>query len=328
MLAQPRVSLIVFPNLYTIDYGAFATVNDLRGAPQIFCVEIITPSPDVQVQVVLKGVIEWKPPEGGVYQEIGFFQTYPFASRTLCNNDIGTTEIRINEYRSNNTLIEKNIARGKPTGSYRITAILLDPTATTVFSVDQKELIFMNPAQTLSIRAPRVGSEVDAGNVNVEWDALQGIDNYFIRANERTSPTQSLEEALNSGTPLANNRSVGILTNINLRDYLEREWSLGDEIVIQVGANVSGPGGGQRLYSEIVNFRIFNPESTRFQLLANRLAEVLRRAGNNELLQLLQDGQIDLTKIVIQKEDGSVMSLEELIAFFEANPEAFVNLIR
>ncbi|MBU2447227.1 MAG: hypothetical protein KJ666_16865, partial [Bacteroidetes bacterium] len=187
--------------------------------------------------------------EGGVYQEIGFFQTYPFASRTLCNNDIGTTEIKINEYRSNSTLINENIARGKPTGSYRITAILMDPTATTVFNQDQKELFFLNPAQTLSIRAPRAGSEVDAGNVNVEWDALQGIGNYFVKANVRTSPTQSLEEALSFGTPLVNNRSVGALTNVNLRDYLEREWSLGDEIVIQVGANISGPGGGQRLYS-------------------------------------------------------------------------------
>ncbi|MBU2447226.1 MAG: hypothetical protein KJ666_16860 [Bacteroidetes bacterium] len=58
------------------------------------------------------------------------------------------------------------------------------------------------------------------------------------------------------------------------------------------------------------------------------MVEVLRNAGENELLQLLLDGRIDLTKIVILKEDGSVMSLEELIAFFEANPEAFISLIR
>ncbi len=324
ILAQPRVSLIVFPELYTIDYGAFATVNDLRGAPRIFCVQITTPG----VQVVLRGTIEWKAPDGSHYQEIGFFQTEPFSARTLCNDDIGTTEIRIQEYRSNSRLIEDNIARGKPTGSYRITAILMDATATTVYNQDQKELYFLNPAQTLSIRTPRVGAEVDAGNVFVEWNSLTGIENYFIKANVRISNTQTLEEALNFGTPIINNRNVGVLTNINLRDFLEREWSLGDEIVLQVSANVSGPGGGQKLYSEIINFRIFNPDSPRLQLLINRFAQILRNSGNNELLQLLLNGELDLSSIVIRKEDGSVMSLEELIAFLEANPDALIGLIR
>lgn len=324
ILAQPRVSLVVFPNLYTIEYGAFATVNDLRGAPRIFCAEI---SP-IGVQVVLQGIIEWRAPEGRAHQEIGFFQTYPFESRTLCNDDIGTTEIRIHEYRSNSTLIEENIRRGKPTGSYKITAILMDSTATTSYSQDQKELFFLNPAQTLSIRTPRAGNEVDGGNVQIEWNAISGVENYFIKANVRTSPTQTLEEALNFGTPLVNNQSVGLVTSISLRDYLEREWSLGDEIVIQIGANVGGPGGGQTIFSEIVNFRIFNPESPRLQFLTNRLGQFLRNIGNNELLQLLQNGQLEVSSIVIRKEDGTIMSLEEMIAFLEANPEAFISLIR
>jgi hypothetical protein len=324
LFAQPRVTLTVFPELYTIDYGAFATVNDLRGAPRVFCAEILPPG----VQVVLKGIIEWKAPEWTAYRQLGLFQTYPFVSRTLCNNDIGTTEIRISDYSSNSSLIEENIGRGKPTGSYKITAILMDPTATIIYNQDQKELFFLNPTQTLSIRTPRPGSEVDAGNVQIEWNALTGVENYFIKANVRISPTQTLEEALHFGTPLVNNRNVGNLTSINLRVYRDREWNLGDEIVIQVSANVSGPGGGQKLFSEIVNFRIFNPESPRTQILLNRLAQVLRNMGENELLQLLQSGQIDIARIVIRKEDGSVMSLEELIAFLEANPEAFLSLIR
>lgn len=324
ILAQVQVDLIVFPTLTTIDYGAFATANDLRGAPRIFCAEI---SPE-GVAVSLRGKIEWKPPEGGIYQELGSFKTEPFLSRTLCNDDIGTTDIRLREYTSNSDLTEENIKRGKPTGNYRLTVAVMDSLGLSTYDEDTEEISFLNPAQTLIIRSPQVGSENDIGNVLAEWEPVQGTESYIIKANVRRSSSQTLEEALNFGTPLINNRNVGNITSINLREILEREWQFGDEIVFQCTAKIAGPGGGQLLYSNIINFTIYNPEASRMQILISKLIEVFEKFGNTEFVQLLKSGEIDPRSIVIRKEDGSIMTLEELILFLETNPEAFINMIR
>ncbi|MCR4416403.1 MAG: hypothetical protein NUV92_01470 [Ignavibacteria bacterium] len=313
--AQPSIRLIVFPELTTTDFASFATLNDLQGAPRIFCAEIYAPNQTV----TMAGRIEWKKFGSSDFVEVAWFITRPFLARTLCNDDIGKVDVRIYDHRANTPLIEENIRYGKPTGEYRLTVELYDSTGQNLLSSDTKNLVFLNPSQTLTIINPRPNQSYDAGNILVEWTPISGASEYYIKASERNDPNQSLEEALQRGTPLVNNRNVGVVSSINLRDILERELRPGSEVVLQVSANVSGPAGGRRIFSEIINFKIFNPESQYYQQLVNRLNNVLNRLGQNELLQLLQSGQLDPSKIQIRNEDGTIMTFEELINFLEMN---------
>lgn len=299
-------------------------MEELQGAPRIFCAEINAPNQ----MVVMKGEIEWKKVGSPDYVLIAWFITKPFLARTLCNDDIGKVDVRLYDHYANNSLIEENIRYGKPTGEYRLNVYLYDSTSKNLLSSDSRNLAFLNPAQTLTIINPRANQNYDAGNILVEWTSISGASEYYIKASERNDPNQSLEEALQQGTPLVNNRNVGTLTSVNLRDFLEREFRPGSEVVLQVSANIPGPAGGRRIFSEIVNFSILNPESQYYQQLVTRLNNVLNRLGDNELNQLFQSGQIDPSKIQIRKEDGTIMTLEELIIFIETNANNILRITK
>ncbi|MCX8056934.1 MAG: hypothetical protein N3F03_04915 [Ignavibacteria bacterium] len=319
--AQPSIRLVVFPELNTTDFAAFATVNDLQGAPRIFCAEINAPGQNV----VMAGQVEWKKIGWNNFVEIAWFITKPFLARNLCNDDIGRVDVRIQDHRSNSNLIDENLQLGKPTGEYRLTVYLYDETGQNLLASDSKNLVFLNPAQTITIINPRSNQSYDAGNILVEWTPISGVSDYSIKVSERTDPNQSLEDALNRGTPLVNNRSVGNSTSVNLRDILERELRPGSEVVLQVSANIPGPAGGKKIFSEIINFSIINPESQYYQQLVQRFNNALRLLGDNELSRLFGDGQIDLSRVQIRREDGTIMTLEELINFLELNAN---NIIR
>lgn len=322
--SQPSIKLIVFPELNTTDFASFATLNDLQGAPRIFCAEINAPGQTV----VMAGQIEWKKIGSSDFVEVAWFITRPFLARTLCNDDIGKVDVRIYDHRANTELIEENIKYGKPTGEYRLTVFLYDSTSQNLLATDTKNLVFLNPSQTLTIINPRANQSYDVGNILVEWTPVSGASEYYIKASERTDPNQSLEEALQRGTPLVNNRNVGVLTSVNLRDLLERELRPGSEVVLQVSANIPGPAGGTRIFSEIVNFSILNPESQYYQQLIQRFNNVLQRLGDNELTRLLGSGQIDPSRLQIRREDGTIMTFEELISFLEMNVNNILRIER
>lgn len=319
--SQPSIRLVIFPELNTTDFAAFATLNDLHGAPRIFCAEINAPG---QI-VVMAGRVEWKKIGTADFVEIAWFITRPFLARNLCNDDIGKVDVRIYDHRANTDLIEENIRFGKPTGEYRLTVYLYDSTSQNLLATDSKNLVFLNPAQTITIINPRANQSYDAGNILIEWTPVAGSTDYYLKVSERTDPNQSLEEALQRGTPIVNNRNVGSLTSINLRDLLEREIRPGSELVLQVSANIPGPAGGKRIFSEIINFSIINPESQYYQQLMQRFRNALYRLGDNELSRLFGDEKIDLSKIQIRKDDGTIMTFEELVNFIETNSN---NLIR
>jgi len=324
LFAQPSIRLIVFPELTTMDFANFATLNDLQGAPRVFCAEINAPNQTV----VMKGDVEWKKVGASDFVTIAWFITRPFLSRNLCNDDIGNVDVRIYDHYANTDLIEENMRFGKPTGEYRLTVYLYDSTSQNLLSSDTRTLIFLNPAQTLTIINPRTNQTYDAGNILVEWTPISGASDYYIKASDRSDPNQSLEEALQRGIPLVNDRNVGLVTSINLRDILERELRPGSEIVLQVSAKIQGPAGGRRIYSEIVNFSIFNPESQYYQQLITRFNNVLNRLGENELARLFRDGQLDPSKIQIRKEDGTIMTFEELINFIEMNANNILRIVK
>ncbi len=324
LYSQPSINLVVFPQLNTVDFAAFATLNDLQGAPRIFCAEINAPD----MYVTMAGRIEWKKIGASDFVEVAWFITRPFLARTLCNDDIGKVDVRIYDHRTDTKLIEENISYGKPTGEYRLSVYLYDSTAQVLLSSDTKNLVFLNPSQTLSVINPRSNQTYDAGNIIIEWTPISGASEYYIKVNERTNPEQSLEEALQRGTPVVDNRNVGISTSVNLRDILDREIRPGSELVLQVNAIVPGPAGGVRIFSEPINFFIHNPEAEYYKVLNTRLMNALNRLGDNELSRLLQDGKIDPSKLVIRRDDGSIMTLDELVIFLETNAKNLIDIKR
>lgn len=323
---QFDVKLNIFPDLYAIDFAAFAVANNLGGAPRI--IEIfMTPG----IRVIVEGTIRWKDPESQVIGTLFTFETYPFISKTIYNDDIGNTDIRIKSSDAPGELAEDNLKKGKPTGTYYIQITVRDENRNFLDS-DEAELNFLNPAQTLSIRTPEEGSVQNIGGVLAEWDEVTGASSYSIRANIRKNTNQSFEEALKSGNPLINDKNVGLVTSVNLRELLEREWLPGQEIVFQVSANVAGPGGDKPLYSNIINFRFEAANAEETESLNQSFTNLFQNfgdQGSSRIISLLQSGQIDFSDVTITSEDGQIMTIAEfqsLMNYLETNPDAVINI--
>lgn len=319
--AQSSINIVVFPSLRNIDFTSIIPSNELQNNVRIFCVEI---SPQGQ-EVYIKGLFEWQKVGSNSFVELGNFETKNFTARDFCNDELGSQDISIKKFSSKRNLIDENIRIGVPSGVYRITLNLFDSNSQTLLAQDTEELTFLNPSQTLQIINPKIGLTYDHGNVIIDWTPLNGVDFYSVKVNRRLNPNQSLEEALNLGTPLVNDRNVGAVTSVNLRDILERELEPGTEVVVQVTAHISGPFGGNRIFSPIINFYIQDQSVSSTNTIYFRLINSLRRLQNSQLLTLLENNQINISEIRVIKDDGSFMSLEELVDFLESNSE---NILR
>ncbi len=319
------INLVVFEPLPIIDFAAFAVSNNLTGAPRIFGAEI-TPQ-GIEVQAEFR--IEWQKIGATSWQEMVYFITRPFLSRNIYNDDVGVADIRMEQINSNKTAIDENISLGRPTGKYRLMANLI--VGGSIVSTDSKELSFVNPTPTLSIMLPVSGSFHDPGNVQANWDNISGVSEYIVKANVRKNPGEDLESALNSGDPLINNKSVKKVSNVNLRELeFDREWSPGDEVVLQVTATIPGPAGGVQLRSNIVNFYINDPNAPLVQNMLLQLNNILMNvpgaANNPVLMKLLNNpslfnGAFDENGVQIE-----FSSLEALLMYLSNNPDLLIGV--
>lgn len=325
---QIDVNLEVFEPLPEIDLGAILIAKDLTGAPRVFRISF---NPIPEEDIILSGRLEWKRNVNEGFSEIYNFVTKPFQARNFTNNEIGTTNIEIQRDNSDRDLLEELFKKGKPTGALLFSIFVTDKEGTEIGS-DVAELNFLNPAQTLSIRTPEAGSKQEIGGVLAEWDDVTGVTSYSVRANIRKNTNQSLEEALKSGNPLINDKDVGIATSVNLRELLDREWLPGQEIVFQVTANISGPGGGSKLYSNIVNFSFPVATSSETNAMNQSLINLFQNLGDEQssrILGLLQGGEINLEDVSISTDDGQVMTFPEfqnLMIYLESNPDAVISI--
>jgi len=321
------INLSVFEPLPEVDFAAFAVANNLAGAPRIFIIEM---EPEGET-VVLYGKIEWKENENSSFRRLFEFTTRPFAARDITNQDIGTSDVKIQSSASDSDLSERNLAKGKPSGVYKILLRLQSVTGRWL-AEDEAELSFLNPAQTLTIRSPQAGSSQDIGSVIAEWDGVVGASSYIITANVRRNASQSFEEALNSGNPIIDNRDIGNVTLAQLRPILDREWLPGQEIVLQVAAFVPGPGGGTELNSEIINFYLSGRGSSQSEAINSRLIQTLQILEDMigiDLVERLESGQISLSDIRVRLDDGRILSYEEfeqLLIYMQSNPDAVIDV--
>ncbi len=325
---QFTVELQVFEPLPEVSFGAFLMINNLGGAPRLFSVRIDPKG----VPVKLEGVIKWKKNQRSNFEVLYTFLTKTFQSRNLSNTEIGNSDIMIESDEMDTGLREQALDKGKPTGTYLLEVSVIGEDGSTLLGDDSKELLFLNPSQSLTIRSPRAGSTHNAGSVLAEWDEIAGAANYNVRANVRKSGSQSLEEAMESGNLLINSKDVGLTTVVNLRELLDREWLMGQEIVFQVSASVPGPGGGNELFSNIVNFYLDDPESPYSTELNQSIISILESLPDElkkdtELLEKLAEGDVEIIEII--KEDGTKLTRPEidvLVKYLKDNPDAVISL--
>ena len=324
---QYEVDLQVFSSISELEFGAFILSNDLSGAPRIFAVVI---SPE-EGNVKIRGELFWKKDVNSGFEWLYTFNTKTFTAKTFYNTDLGTT-IRLGPPTDNNDLIEQNRKRGKPTGEYRLDIYLLDENGNELGS-DSGMYEFLNPAQTITIRIPKVGSMQDIGGVLAEWDALSGVESYQVTAGIREDKGQSLEEALNAGNPLIDNKNVGLITSVNLRTLLDREWLPGQEIVLQVSALPFGGVPGDKIFSDIISFYLDDPENPVVETTTTEVSNLLEKLGDglgSSLLDKLLSGQVKITD-VLDEESGiplSPVEIQQLLNYLSQNPDNLISITK
>ena len=325
-----EIELTVFESMAATDFAAFALADVPGGNTRIFSVRI---SP-LGKRVKLHGVFEWQDERGSDFVDVFTFTTNVFSARPLTNLDIGRTDIKVFGNR-NSSVAEEIFRRGRPTGTYKVTLDLFDANqrfSDTPLDSDTKLLTFTNPSQTITIRSPEPNSTQDVGSAILQWNNIIGASSYEILANIRRNENQGLEEALTLGTPIIDHVDVGSLTVVNLRSYFTREPLPGQEVVVQVIAVVPGPSGGERLNSNIVNFFIDSSDSPEEEARRTRMVSVLASiftSQGGDFLDMLRNGEIDLSSVRIVDESGKIISFEELemiLNYLQRNPDALINV--
>ena len=326
----PTIQLEIFPGLNTIDFAAFAFTNGLTGAPRIFHVIIIPAGR----RIIISGQIEWKKDETTGFAELANFMTVPFLSRSFYNDEIGNADIKIASSNYNSKLKDDMFSLGKPTGVYHITLNLLDAQTSQLLGTPaEKELSFLNPAQTISIQFPVENGTYDMGNVQAIWTPVQGAASYKIRANVMPAGSSSPEDALSGSNPLINDRDVGIVNVANLGSLLDRQWVAGQRIVLSVTAVIGGPGGGTLLPSPPITFHLSSSRTVANNPTVDpnlvRLAVLITGLVNQNFIDKLLDGEITVENIQITDETNNSLTFSNfltILTYLETNKLAIKSI--
>ena len=339
--AQDKLSYVglkVFEPLPEVSFAAFLANPFLGGTPRIFQVVMLP----LGVNVTVHGIIQWRRIGESSFNQLYVFDTEPFSSRNFSNDDFSSIGgIKIKDSHSESELLQENLKKGKPTGSYKIIIQVNDGSQVIT---EEKIIDFLNPSQTLSIIEPRVGDELDVAGILLTWTDVTGVTDFYVKANIRSSKFESLEEALQKGNPLVD-ENVGIRRSVNLREILKRELVGGEEVVVQIRAVIPGPGGPTILYSDIVNFNLRGTSSPvvdkgvkEFETLIAQVMDDMKKNGGdddayNRLQQLLldiQNGNISFDDIKIRFDSGKQLTyaeFQEILEYLRRNPDLLTSLL-
>jgi hypothetical protein len=327
------LKVLAFPGLSSLDFAGFVVTDNLQGTPNVFQIIINPPVGKVR----LHGVLVWRDvgQNASTAQLVEFF-TKAFPAKTILNSDLGNT-VQLQSHQEATDIIKKILDKGRPSGTFTLRLDLMGETDDRVQSSDVATLTFDNPTQTLSLIYPTQGLSVDPGNVLAVWSTVQGVkgDNdtyYFIRASERRNPNQSLEDALNSGTAFINNQKIfGNVTAVNLRSLqLDREWLPGQEVVLQIGAHISGVGGGSNIFSQPISFSISRQNSAGNQALITSITNLLQ--GFTSLLPPkivagLFSGQLNVNGVTgDNRVHLTPAEIEQIMNFLQAHSQNIISI--
>lgn len=322
-------SLTVFEPLPIVELGVFFNSNSLSGQPRVFHVQMVPEG----IPVYIVGRFKWKETPTSSFVEVASFRTNVFPSKSFFNNEIGNSDITIEESNTVSSEITKLREYGKPVGEVEMFFELYNATGSLImggFANPQTyKLAFLNPTQTLSVRLPMNFSVQEIGNILAEWDPVPGVLNYNVKARIKTSTNISDEDILESGLPLIENVSVGNQTTVNLRNLMSREPDFGDTIALRIEATIPSPGGDIRFFSNPIRFYINNPLGNDGQLALNRLMTLFSFFPNNvanQLMTFFSQGLLSITNIEGDGGSMSLIQLEELLNSLMSNPDRLINI--
>jgi hypothetical protein len=313
-------------NMGALDFAAFDFTSSRNTSPRILQILITPPGSEV----VVDGIIAWKRNDSAGFEELFRFRTRKFLARSFSNDEINNSEIEIESTDFNSSLVTENVRIGKPNGVYRFTVRLFN--ASGVFlSENSQEIAFLNPTPP-TIVLPTDGSSYDVGTIIAQWTPSLGATSYKILANYIDDNESNPEGALNAGNPLINNRDVGNVTTVNLRDYLDREIVADTNIVIVVKAVVSGPNGEEILNSPFVVFTTSSSTSSSAKTTNGhpdliRLANLLPADISQDFKNKLMNGTIRPEQIQISDGAGNTISFTEFVSllnYLEQNSQAIL----
>ncbi len=305
---NPSIQLNILTDLSAIDFAAFAIEENLSNQPRIMQV-IIEPQ---GIDVIVNGNIVWRKDPNSTPLKVVEFTTQVFKSRTFSNDEFDVSDIEIETIDYNSDVVKEILKIGKPTGIFNIQLNLYSPITRELYDSDIKELVFLNPTPP-EIISPQEGEVENIGSILITWTETPGANSYQIIANYLKA-NQSYEEALKSGNLLVNNKDVGKVNNIELRNILDRELLEDTTVVLAVKAIVNKPGGVDELISKPVSFRIGRTQvSTQTQEPSSlgdiqHLANLIQQLGNNEVANLLKDRTIKPEQLQFTDENGNIIS--------------------
>lgn len=322
-----QFELSVFENFSMTELSSFVFSNTLTGQPRIFHIHI---APN-NVDVFLEGEISWKEESEGSFEKLASFKTKSFPSRSFFNDEIGTTEILIDDSEMNRNSINRIIQTyGKPVGEYKISMKLFNSlTQTPAAETKEKVVTFLNPAQTLSIQFPLYNSVQDIGNMYIQWNEIPGAQYYLLNAKIKRDNNFTDEDIITAGLPLVDNKNVGLVSGTNLRNFMIREPSFGDEIVLQISAFIPNPGGGVLLNSSLTRFKILDPLKPQANIALQKLFNLFAlfpNANMGFLVNEMSKGTIELEGIEGENGEMTAEQLESLLNQFTANHDKLINI--
>lgn len=340
----------VIDPLPELPIGTFAIGNSIATNQTVFTVSMDVSNvpglpPNAEVQIY--GEFSWKDVGSSNFESMAQFITKPFRPRSFTNNDLGNSDIKILKAQTQSDVIERNIRKGKPVGTYKLIMWLHAPKPGFPVTLNQgnnnvkhpvgtflavsNEVIMeiQNPSQTLTINEPMMDAVCDAGNVTASWTSIQGVSSYKIKANYKRYLSQSLDDALRSGEPIIDNADVGLQTSVNLRTLLNREWIPGKQVVFQVTAIINGVGQST-IYSQPVSFTIRPQMSAALQNVMNNLSTVMQSFASAippAILNQMVTGNLVVNEIRLG--DGTILSeaqVQQIVTYLQSHPNDILNI--
>lgn len=323
--AQYSIQINVVSPLPVLNIADLLVLNSIPNNQQLFSVIVTPPGGDI----VIKGRIDWKKIGQTSYVNLYDFNTHPFPAQTFSNTNLGNS-IRINQNQTNSTEITNLITSGVFTGTIKVVLGVYSPSDvnfTNPLASDEKLIELSNPSNNIIVLSPQRNSLNGRGNVIAIWLPVPGVSNYVVKVAKRNAG-ESPEQAIESGTIVINNYSVGSNTSVNLFTLpTSSSWENVENAVVRVSAVVPGLGGQNTILSEPIPFTLLdpgvNPASTPIPPL------LLLVLGNfiPELAALFQSGVTNITSITLG--DGTVLQLTDLLTLLTnlmANPDNISNI--
>jgi hypothetical protein len=234
--------------------------SGISGQREFFSASITKPDPNEEVR--LYGEVSWQDVDKSSPEYMASFLTAPFSLNYITNQQLGNV-IRIDDDKSNSSVVDRNISKGKLVGTYFLTFRLYkknDPNRIPALSgviplaSESKSFEVKNPTQTISIIEPMLGDMRDISeNISIAWTQIEGVlgyghngnyssPYYWVRAN-KLLPGETPDGALSRTSLYIDKKLENISgqTNTSWQMIKNKDWAAGDQIALMISAVF--PGG-------------------------------------------------------------------------------------